>query len=69
MSNLFRMTYNGKLDRQYLRICAVYRLLRKGVITRERAIELLVERGVAKASQTVSLWLDQRSFRHHWSKA
>jgi hypothetical protein len=39
--NAFRCTPDRRLDRVYLRTCAVYRLLRQGRIGQERAIELL----------------------------
>jgi hypothetical protein len=34
----------GELDRKYLRVCAVYRLLRRHRIGRARAVELLAQR-------------------------
>ncbi len=52
--NLFRCgTKDGPLDRKYLRLCAVYRLLKKQVIGRARAIELLAQRYSPKEMQTV----------------
>jgi len=33
----------GRLDRKYLRVCAVYRLLKRSVIGKARALELLSE--------------------------
>ncbi len=59
--NIFRAgTKDGSLDRKYLRVCVVYRLLRKQTIGKARAIELLAERHTAKEMQTlratVSLW-------------
>jgi len=51
-------TKNGKLDQQYLRTCTVYRLLAGGrIASKGRAIELLNDRGVRRARQTVELWL------------
>lgn len=58
--NIFRMTHDGSLDRKYLRVCAVYRLLRKHIIGRARAIELLAARHNAgemrKLLGTVDIW-------------
>lgn len=42
--NLYRQTKDGSLDRKYLRVCAVYRLLRKKIIGQARALELLAQR-------------------------
>jgi hypothetical protein len=39
--NAFRHTRTGALDREYLRTCAVYRLLRQGRIGAARAVDLL----------------------------
>lgn len=55
--NLFRCTLDGSLDRQYLRVCAVYRLLKKQIIDKVRAVELLEQRKVPKALAVVELWL------------
>lgn len=63
--NAFRHTPDKSLDREYLRICAVYRLLmRQGRIDKARAIELLEQRKVKLARATVELWLanPRRSF-------
>jgi hypothetical protein len=50
----------GALDRKYLRVCSVYRLLRKQIIGEARALELLAQRHTAKEMLTlrgtVSLW-------------
>jgi len=59
--NLFRAgTKDGSLDRKYLRVCAVYRLLRKQVIGQTRALELLAQKhGAAEMKTlkgTVELW-------------
>ena len=59
--NLFRAgTKDGSLDKKYLRVCAVYRLLRKQVIGQARALELLAQRHSAKEMATlrgtVELW-------------
>ena len=58
--NLFRLSPDQPLDRKYLRVCAVYRLLRKQIIGQARALELLAQRHTASEMQilrgTVSLW-------------
>lgn len=58
--NLFRCTPNGSLDRKYLRVCAVYRLLKRGVIGQARALELLAQRHTPTEMKTlqatVGLW-------------
>lgn len=58
--NAFRQTRDGTLDRKYLRVCAVYRLLRKQIIGRARAMELLAQKhGAAEMKTlrgTVELW-------------
>lgn len=65
MSNIFRHTPDGSLDRQYLRICAVYRLLKRGQITsKARAVELLAERKVKTARATVEVWMTGAQMRH-----
>lgn len=53
------MFYNieGNLDRQYLRVCAVYKLLKLCKIDEDRAVTLLQERRIRGAEQTVSLWV------------
>ena len=61
--NAFRCgTTDRSLDCKYLRVCAVYRLLRKQVIGRARALELLAARHSAKEMKilrgTVELWQD-----------
>ena len=63
MANLFRMTDDGRLDKQYLRICAVGRLVDQGRVTKARAIELLEERRVKNAGATVDIWLAHPSQR------
>jgi hypothetical protein len=58
MTDLFHQTIDGKLDRKYLRVCSVYKLLmRQHRITKDRAIELLEQRKVKPAKATVELWL------------
>lgn len=53
-------TFTGALDRKYLRVCAVYRLLRHHKIGAARALELLAQRHSPKEMKvlraTVSLW-------------
>ena len=53
MRNMFR-TAEGTLDRQYLRVCATFRLLKQEKITAERAVELLRERRVGPSA--VEVW-------------
>ena len=38
--NAFRITKDGSLDREYMRICAIYRLMKNKKINREQALEL-----------------------------
>ena len=52
--NLFRCTRDDSLDKQYLRTCAVYKLLKQGRIGKDRAVELLT---VPKPIRIVELWL------------
>ncbi len=59
--NLFRCgTPDGSLDRKYLRVCAVYRLLKKQIIGQQRALELLAKRHTSSEMKmlrgTVELW-------------
>lgn len=59
--NLFRCgTPDGSLDRKYLRVCAVYKLLKHGRIGKACALELLAKRhtpGEMKSLRgTVELW-------------
>jgi hypothetical protein len=50
----------GALDKKYLRVCSVYRLLRKKRIGQARAMELLAQRHTASEMKTlrgtVELW-------------
>lgn len=55
--NMFRCTPDGKLDRQYLRVCAVYRLMKAQRIGKARAIALLNERRVPVSRSVVELWM------------
>lgn len=66
--NLFRTpkwnaqtkTWERPLDRKFLRLCAAYRLLKKGLIDKSRALELIAERHSAQEMKTlrmtVELW-------------
>lgn len=59
--NLFRCgTKDGSLDKKYLRVCSVYRLLKRRVIGQTRALELLAQRHSATEMKrlrgTVELW-------------
>lgn len=60
--NLFRCgTPDGSLDRKYLRVCLVYRLMRKGIVGKARALELLSQRHNPREMRalmgTVEMWL------------
>lgn len=70
--NLFRCgTPDGSLDRKYLRVCAVYRLMDRKGLGKDRAIELLQARKIPSARAVVELWLQGplsvrgRRDRHH----
>jgi len=59
--NLFRCdTKDGSLDRKYMRVCAVYKLLKRHVIGQARALELLAQRHAEAEMKTlrgtVELW-------------
>jgi hypothetical protein len=59
--NLFRCgTPDGSLDKKYLRVCSVYRMLKRGLIGKSRALELLAQRHteseMKKLRGTVELW-------------
>lgn len=58
--NAFRCTKDRSLDRKYLRVCAVYRLLRKQIIGQARALELLAQKHTAAEMKilrgAVELW-------------
>lgn len=66
--NCFRQTFDGSLDRKFLRVSAVYRLMRKGIIGKVRALELLAQRHTQAEMKTlratVDLWLTTYAFRH-----
>ena len=59
--NLFRLTNDGSLDRKYLRVCSVYRLLKRDRVNKARALELLAQRHtpieMRTLRATVELWL------------
>lgn len=59
--NLFRQTSDRSLDRKYLRVCAVYRLMKRGVVGKARAIELLAQKHspaeMRTLRATVELWI------------
>lgn len=63
---MFRQTRDGRLDRQYLRVCATFKLLKLCKIDRERAVELLAERRIHNAESTVSLWVNTLE-RNEWT--
>lgn len=52
---------DGSLDRKYLRVCAVYRMMKRCGLGKERALELLAGRHTKKEMAilrgTVELWL------------
>lgn len=59
--NLFRCgTKDGSLDRKYLRVCSVYKLLKRQTIGQARALELLAKRHspveMNSLRGTVELW-------------
>lgn len=58
VANLFRVRLDGRLDRGYLRTCAVYKLLKQGRIDKARGIELLAQRRGAAGLATVEIWLN-----------
>ena len=58
--NLFRQTPDGRLDKKYLRVCAVYRLLKRHVIGKAEGLRLLAQRHTEREMKnlcgTVDLW-------------
>lgn len=54
--NIFRCTPDNSLDKQFLRVCAVHRLLDRGRVTKARAIELLAQRKVQNPQRLVEFW-------------
>ena len=61
--HMYRNILTGTWDHQYLRACAVYRLMKRGVIGKARAIELLAERRTPNPKAVVEL-LSPNPFRH-----
>ena len=61
--NAFRQTPDSRLDRQYLRVSAVYRLLIRQRIGKARAVELLEQRKVKNPRALVGFWLEGHQFR------
>ena len=55
--NAFRTTESGTLDRQYLRVCACYKLLKQNKITIARAEELMKAKGVKDPKALIELWI------------
>ncbi len=54
--NMFRNVMTGKLNKEYLRICAVYKLLKSQRVGRARACELLAARRVECPKRLVEMW-------------
>lgn len=56
-------TWERPLNRKFLRVCTVYRLLKRQIIGKSRALELLAERHTGKEMKilraTVDLWQAQ----------
>ncbi|MBY3155200.1 hypothetical protein HFO56_23035 [Rhizobium laguerreae] len=65
MRNMFRLP-EGQLDRQYLRVCATFKLLKLCKIDETRAVELLEERRIRGADGLVSKWVETLR-RNEWS--
>ena len=55
--NLFRCTPDKSLDREYLRTCAVYKLLKTGRVNKQRAIDLLICHPKIRKG-VVEMWLN-----------
>jgi hypothetical protein len=60
--NIYRCSSpDGSLDKKYLRVCVVYRLLKNQHITKPIALRLLAQRHTAREMKTlratVELWL------------
>ncbi|MCV9964818.1 hypothetical protein OIU34_23275 [Pararhizobium sp. BT-229] len=65
--NMFRQTWDGRLDRQYLRVCATFKLLKLCKIDAARAVELLAERRIHNAENVVGNWVNTLQ-RNEWSE-
>lgn len=64
MTNAYHMTSDGSLDRQFLRVCTVYRLLIRQRIGKARAVELLEQRKVKLPKALIGFWLSGHQFRN-----
>lgn len=64
--NMFRQTYDGRLDRQYLRVCATFKLLKLCKIDEATAVELLAERRIRNAHNVVRHWVNSLE-RNEWA--
>jgi hypothetical protein len=51
--NAFRNPITGKLDREYLRTCAIYRLLKHRKITKAQALAI-----APRLRATIEIWLN-----------
>ena len=58
MTNMFRRLYDGGLDKQYLRVCSTFKLLKLCRIDEARAVELLAERRISNPHAVVSRWIE-----------
>ncbi|MCS4088578.1 hypothetical protein [Rhizobium sp. BK176] len=65
MRSMFRLP-EGQLDRQYLRICSTFKLLKLCRIDEDRAVELLEQRRIRGADGLVSKWVEHLK-RNEWS--
>ena len=54
--NMYRDIRTGAWNHEYLRICVVYRLLKKQRIGKARACELLADRKVDQPKRLVEMW-------------
>jgi hypothetical protein len=65
MTNAYRMTKDKSLDRQYLRVAAVYRCVSRFGAGREFALTRLSERmPTREASALISIWAQRRELSH-----
>lgn len=63
MRDCFHLTADGSLDRQFLRVAAVYRLIERRKIGKARAVELLLARRVPHAKACVEQWAQTHHLR------
>lgn len=49
-------TVGCAIDRKYNRVCACFRLLKRGHIGAKKAIELMADRGVDRPHRMIELW-------------